>query len=99
MTLQQERGYTRNELQEFARHNRIELSEQKEVITPGWQGKRKGLLQVLWERGLIESEVFDKYTVDGQRNVIIGNVDLQYSLRQILANCRDFKDKETTRCI
>ena len=69
--------------------------ERKDVITPGWQGKPKGVLQVLWERGLIESKALDKYTVDGRRNVITGKVDLQYSLRQILANCRDFKDKET----
>jgi hypothetical protein len=95
VTLQQQRGYTRKELQEFARNNGIELSERKDVITPGWQGKPKGLLQVLWERGLIESEALDKYTVDGQRNVITGKVDLQYSLCQILANCRDFKDEET----
>jgi hypothetical protein len=95
VTLQQQRGYTRKELQEFARNNGIELSERKDVITPGWQGKPKGLLQVLWERGLIESEALDKYTVDGRRNVITGKVDLQYSLRQILANCRDFKDEET----
>ena len=56
MTLQQQCGYTRKELQEFARQNGIELSEQKEVITPGCQGKPKGLLQVLWERGLLECE-------------------------------------------
>jgi hypothetical protein len=47
-----------------SRHNGIELSEQKEVITPGWQGKPKGLFQVLWEQGLIESEALDKCTVD-----------------------------------
>ena len=64
MTLQQQCGYTRKELQEFARQNGIELSEQKEVITPGWQGKPKGLFQVLWEQGLIESEALDKCTVD-----------------------------------
>ncbi|KAI2492861.1 hypothetical protein MHU86_21674 [Fragilaria crotonensis] len=93
VTLSQQRGYTRKELQEFARNNGIELSERKEVIIPGWQGKAKGLLQVLWERGLIESEALDKYTVDGRRNVITGKVDLQNSLRHIMANCRDFKDE------
>ena len=76
VTLQQQRGYTRKELQEFAQNNGIELSEQKELITPGWQGKAKGVLQVLWE-------------------LITGKVDLQYSLRQVLAKCSDFKGKET----
>ena len=41
VTLQQQRGYTRKELQEFARNNGIELSERKDVITPGWQGNPK----------------------------------------------------------
>jgi hypothetical protein len=95
VTLQQHRGYTRKDLQELARNNGIEITEQKEVINPGWQDKPKGLLQVLWERGLIKSAELDKYTVDGRKNVITGKVDLQYSLCQILANCRDFKEEET----
>ncbi len=71
------------------------ITKQREVINPGWQDKSKGLLQVLWERGLIESAELDKYTVDGQNNVITGKVDLQYSLCQILANYRDFREQET----
>jgi hypothetical protein len=47
VTLQQQRGYTRKDLQELARNNVIEISEQREVINPGWQDKPKGLLQVL----------------------------------------------------
>jgi hypothetical protein len=38
-----------------------------EIINPGWQGKPKGLLLVLWERGLIKSAELDKYTVDVQK--------------------------------
>jgi hypothetical protein len=52
--LQQQRGYTKKELQDFARINQIELCDQKEIIVPGWEGKPKGLLQVLGERGLID---------------------------------------------
>jgi hypothetical protein len=44
---------------------------------------------------LIKSADLDKYTVNGQVNVIAGGVDLQCSLCQILANCRDFKEEET----
>jgi hypothetical protein len=95
VTLQQQCGFTRKDLQELARNNGIEITEQREVINPGWQDKPKGLLQVQWERGLIKSTELDKYTVDGQKNVLTGKVDLQYSLRQILANCRDFKEEET----
>lgn len=95
VTLQQQRGYTRKELQEFAKNNGIDLHEQKEVVTFGWERQPKGLLQVLWERGLIDCEAIDKYTVDGRKDIISGKVDLQYSLRGIMSNCRDFKEEET----
>ena len=35
VTLQQQRGYTKKELQDFARINQIELHNCKELITPG----------------------------------------------------------------
>jgi hypothetical protein len=95
VTLQQQRGYTRKELQEFAKNNGIDLHENKEVITFGWEQQPKGLLQVLWERGLIDCESIEKYTVDGRKDVISGKVDLQYSLRGIMSNCQDFKEEET----
>ena len=95
VTLQQQRGYTRKELQEFAKNNGIDLHEHKEVITFGWERQPKGLLQVLRERGLIDCESIDKYTVDGRKDVISGKVDLQYSLRGIMSNCQDFKEEET----
>ncbi len=80
VTLQQQRGYTKKELQDFARHNGIDLYKRKEKIAPGWEGQSKGLLQILWERGLIEHELLDKYTLDGRKDAITGKVDLQYSL-------------------
>jgi hypothetical protein len=80
----------------LAHNNGIEITEQREeVINPGWQHKPMGLLQVLWGKRLTKSADLDKYTVDGQVNVITGKVDLQCSLCQILANCRDFKEEET----
>ncbi len=94
VTLQQQRGYTRKELQVFARNNGIELYENKEVIKYGWEGQPKGLLQVLWERGLIDCELIEKYTVDGRKD-INGKVNLQYSLRAIMLKCQDFKEEET----
>jgi len=58
-------------------------------------GEAHGLLQVLGERGLIERVWFEKYTLEGQKDAITGKVDLHYSLRSILGNCRDFKEEET----
>jgi hypothetical protein len=95
VTLQQQRGYTKKELQAIARQNDINLYERKEKIAPGWEGQPKGLLQVLWERGLIEKECLDKYTLDGRKDSITGKVDLRYSLRHLLAECTDFKHEET----
>jgi hypothetical protein len=76
-------------------NNGIEINKHREVINPGWQDKPKGKLQVLRERGLIKSAELDKYTVDGRKNVKTGKLDLQYSLHQILANCRDLKEEES----
>ncbi len=95
VTLQQQRGYTRKELQEFAKNNGIEIHEHKEVITFGWERQPKGLLQVLWKRGLIYCESIEKYTVDGRKDVISGKVDLQYLLQGIMSNCQDFNEEET----
>ena len=32
----------------------IPLDEQIKKIQPGWEGKAKGMLQVLWERGFLD---------------------------------------------
>ena len=60
----------------------------------GWEDQSKGLMQVLWERELIDCEYIDKYTVNGHKNIVIGKVDLQYSLQAIILDCKDFKDEE-----
>ncbi len=93
--LQQQRGYTKKELQDFARNNQIELYDCKEIIAPGWEGKPKGLLQVLGERGLIERAALERYTLDGRKDTITGKIDFQYSLRSLLGKCQDFKEEET----
>lgn len=54
--LQQKRGYTKRELQDLARENGIETHKEVDKNLPGWEGKSKGLLQVLWERGSIRYE-------------------------------------------
>jgi hypothetical protein len=95
VTLQQHRGYTKKELQDFAKNNGIALFDIKEQIAPGWEGKPKGLLQVLGERGLIDRSSFEKYTLEGRKDAITGKVDLHFSLRHLLAECCDFKDEET----
>jgi hypothetical protein len=95
VTLQQQQGYTEKELQDFEGNNCIEVSDIKEQIAPGWEGKPKGLMQVLGERGLIERALLEKYTLEGRNDAIKGKVDVCYSLRHLMAKCRDFKEEET----
>ena len=93
--LQQQRNHTKKELQDFARNNGVDLFEDKELVVPGWEGQPKGLMQVLWERGLIDTASLAQYTVDGKKNLITGDINLHSSLRHILANCKDFQEEET----
>ena len=95
VTLQQQRGYTKVELQDIARNNGIDLYDQRETIIPGWEGQPKGLLQVLAERGLIDRASLEKYTMDGRKDAITDTVDLQYSLKHLMSRCSDFKEEET----
>ncbi len=95
VSFQQQRSYTKKELQDFARIRGIDLFEEKEQIIVGWQGQPKGLLQALWERGLILEHSLKEYTLDGRKDAITGIVDLHYSLRNLLAKCTDFKEEET----
>jgi hypothetical protein len=95
VVLQQQRNHTKKELIEFANNNGVDLYEDRELVIPGWQGQPKGLMQVLWERGFIDVSSLERYTLDGRKNPITGEVNLQSSLRHILANCKDFKDEET----
>jgi hypothetical protein len=37
----------------------------------------------------------EQYTLDGRKNPVTGQVNLQSLLRHVFANCNDFKDKET----
>ena len=49
VTLQQQ-GYTKKELQSFARINGIELYERKEQVIAGWEGQSKASCGTLGER-------------------------------------------------
>lgn len=59
----------------------------------GWRDKPKGLLQICYERGLLDLETYDvsDFTVDGKKNKVTGVVDKNTSLRMILSQCEDFQ--------
>ena len=51
------KGKNKRELVELCAQHQIAVSKNVEKIKEGWVGKPKGLLQVLWERGLIDNGV------------------------------------------
>ena len=53
------------------------------------------MLQVLWERGFVAEAMLEKYTLDGRKDAITGDINLQFSLRHLISECSDFKDEET----
>ena len=59
-------------------------------VVEGWQGKAKGLLHVLWERGFIDTTNLDKYTMNGKQDAC-GVLMPETSLKYLMANCEDFE--------
>jgi hypothetical protein len=81
------------ELQEMARQRDILADKDVQSIQQGWEGKQKGLLQVLWERRWIDESKLDEYKIikkDDEGIVVDGE-----SLEVMLASCLDFADEIT----
>ena len=78
-----------------------EEPEMEEAIRYGYVGKPKGMLDVLFERGLLDPERLKggkdgnkiEYTKDAK--TIDGIPDESYSLSSMLAQCRDFQNEPT----
>ena len=91
------RGKTKVELQVLATAHGIALSYAQPVVQEGWAYKAKGLLQVLWERGFIDTINQDPstyYTVEGQKDAM-GNTIPGTSLRELMLQQPDFVEEET----
>jgi hypothetical protein len=52
------------------------------------------MLQILFERGIIDPTQISKYTVDG-RNDVFGNLIAETSLKHLMEQLSDFQDEET----
>jgi hypothetical protein len=92
----------KKELQELCALNDVPIFVQTNGIVEGWEGKAKGMLQILFERGFLDpskianrdlSKITD-CTVDG-RNDAFGNLLPETSLRCHVAQLSDFQDEET----
>jgi hypothetical protein len=82
------------ELQEKARKRNISTDKDVQSIQQGWEGKQKGLLQVLWERGWIDESKLDEYEIIKKDDEGILVVD-DKGLEVMLASCLDFADEIT----
>ncbi len=71
----------------------VPLDEQIKKIQPGWEGKVKEMLQVLWELGFLDVDNLRQYTVYGQKDAF-GNLQHETSLKYLLGNCTDFEEEE-----
>ena len=87
------KGKNKRELVVLCKQNQIAVTKNAERIKEGWEGKPKGLLQVLWERGLIDGNNLKRYALTGKKDDL-GTVDDSTSLQHIMGMCFDFLNEE-----
>ncbi len=71
------------------------MEEEISRVVEGWEGKPKGMLQVLWEQGFINTEnglkkTYLSYSIKGFRNRC-----LETSLKEMISCCHNFEEEET----
>jgi hypothetical protein len=95
--LSDRRQYRLAELQEIARDNNLDPKTERTRERKGWMGQPKGLMQVLWERGWIDEDHIEKYTMDLAKDddgeVLEGNEN--WGLKYLMASCLDFAEEMT----
>jgi len=63
-------------------------------VIEGWEGKPKGILQTLWERGFIDATALSRYTMNGRQDES-GILLKETSLTYLMTNCQDFEEEES----
>jgi hypothetical protein len=82
------------ELKKIAKNNFILTIFQEQKKEEGWEGKPKGMLQVLWEQGWVDEQQWQDYTVNGKKDTL-GSTINETSLKYLLRNCNDFINEES----
>jgi hypothetical protein len=91
---------TRKQLVSICERNNIPVRRTIPMIQEGWVGKPKGMLQILWERGFIDTaaktpqEAAEFYTVNGRKDAF-GNILENTSLKKLMQRLTDFIEEET----
>jgi hypothetical protein len=84
----------KQELVALCEQHQIAITKNVEKIKDGLEGKPNGLLQVLWEQGLVEcTNLKDKSCTGNKDN--LGVVNKGTSLRHIMGMCSDFLNEES----
>jgi hypothetical protein len=93
------KGKNKTELVVLCTSNDIAISKEVQKMREGWEGKPKGLFQVLWERGFIDPNKLKDYTLTGKKDAF-GNVDESFNLRSLMEMCDDFlKEEGMMECV
>jgi hypothetical protein len=86
---------SKKQIRNMAERAGISLTYQKQDVLQGWEGKAKGMEQILWERGWIDpSQDRRTYTVIGKKDSM-GALRKDTSLRYLMSNLKDFEGQET----
>jgi len=82
------------ELEKLASDRSLPLEEEVQKIDHGWEGKPKGLLQVLWEWGFVNTLNLSQYTINSKQDGF-GILRHDTSLKYLMSRCQDFEEEET----
>jgi hypothetical protein len=85
---------TAKELVKLAEDNGIATAITCAKIVEGWEGKPKGMLQVLWERGWIDETNLKHYSIKGRHDAC-GLLIKGSSLKILMSSCEDFEEEES----
>jgi len=93
----QEKGVTTtgniDNIRKLATSHGVPIVEVHQKIIKGWEGKPKGILQVLWEWGWIDARDLQQDTINGKKDSF-GILQPEMSLTHLMANCRDYEEEE-----
>jgi hypothetical protein len=87
---------TKDKVQARCKNKDMPIEEEIKETEKGWEGKPKGMLQVLWERGFIDpaKKKEGDCAIDGKKDAF-GNVIRKTSLKHLMSLLVDFIQEET----